>query len=182
MRYSWLFVILLLNLQGCSNLPVALQNPPVPDLTYQDITMQPNGHLNRPVRWGGTILEVRNEEQYTQIEVLYYPLSSSGRPQSNSATEGRFLIQSPRFLDPAVYQKDLDITVAGLFTGESEKRIGNKTLKIPIIQENTLYLWPKQQPQYYYWNEFGYGPYYSPFYFGFRPYRYYGYPYGRYYW
>ena len=42
-----------------------------------------------------------------------YPLNYYGRPQLNKPSEGRFVIKSTEFLDPAVYAKDKEITVAG---------------------------------------------------------------------
>lgn len=176
-KIQGLITALLLILQGCSNLPVQIENPPAIDLKYREVNEAFNRHINMPVRWGGTIIEVENEENATRIQILYYPLDGSGRPQPDKPNEGRFIVESLKFLDPAVYRKDSKITVFGLLNRQTERKIGNKTLKLPVITIQTLYLWPElkydpYQNTYppYYWGgyyPFGYyryGPYFYPWY------------------
>jgi len=40
-----------------------------------------NSHKNDVVRWGGLITDIENEENHILIQVQFYPLNESGRPQ-----------------------------------------------------------------------------------------------------
>lgn len=174
-------------LTACSNLPPAIEDPPAFDLSYQQAIANIKGYKNATVRWGGTIVEVENEPSFSAIQVLLYPLGSYGRPDTSEPNQGRFLIKSPEFLDPAVYTKNKAITVAGTLDGDTERKIGNKTLRLPLVVANQIHLWEEADyyPHYggYYggYGGFGYGsgfyPYggfygYSPYYWGgyYRPY------------
>jgi len=174
-----LISICLLLLSACSNLPPAIEDPPLYDISYSQATQNIAQFKDAPVRWGGVVIDVENEQNFSLVQILYYPLNSYGRPRLDKPNEGRFLIKSPQFLDPAVYTKDSEITVAGILKGDVERKVGNKTLRLPLISSTVIYLWPDYVPGNYY----GYGGY-GGFGFGYPYYGYYGYPYywGGYYW
>lgn len=171
-------------LSACAGLPAAVKNVPVTDVSYSQASQNPSNYKNTSVRWGGVIIEVDNEENFTLVQVLSYPLNFYGRPQLNKHSEGRFVIKSPEFLDPAIYAKDKEITVAGTLLGDIERTIGNKTIRLPLLESKATYLWPVYQNNPYYgygypgfggygfYPYFGYGYYGNPFYWGgyYRPY------------
>jgi outer membrane lipoprotein len=175
MKRHLLSICLLLS--ACSNLPPAIEDPPLYDLSYSEATRDIAHFKDAPVRWGGVVIDVQNEQNYSLVQILYYPLNSYGRPRLDKANEGRFLIKSPQFLDPAVYTKDTEITVAGTLKGDVERKVGNKTLRLPLISSTIVYLWPAYVPgNYYGYGGFGYGyPWYG--YYGYYPYYW-----GGYYW
>lgn len=162
-------------LAACSHLPSAIENPPLYDISYGQAIQDINHYKNAPIRWGGIIVDVENEQNASLVQILFYPLSSSGRPMLDEANEGRFVIKSPQFLDPAIYSPNTPITVAGTLTGDIERTIGKKTLRLPLISATALHLWPSQLDSYYSRGSFGYGyngfgaypyfwqPYYRPF-------------------
>ena len=172
-----LLSICILLLSACSNLPPLIEEPPLFDISYSQATANIAHYKDAPVRWGGIIIGVENEQNFSLVQVLYYPLNSYGRPQLDKSNQGRFLIKSPEFLDPAVYTKDTEITVAGALKGDIERTVGNKTLRLPLVSSTVIHLWPAYVPGGYYgYGGFGYGyPYYG--YYGYYPY----YP-GGYYW
>jgi outer membrane lipoprotein len=171
MKQYLVTICLLLN--ACSNLPPAIKNPPLFDISYAQAIQNIAKYTNAPVRWGGIIIDVENEQNFSLVQVLYYPLNGDGRPQTDQMNEGRFLIKSPDFLDPAVYTKNSEITVAGTLIGDLERTIGKKVLRLPLISASTIHLWPV----------YVYDNYYDGFGHGYNPY-YGGYPYywGNYYW
>ena len=126
-----LIAICLLFLSACSNLPPAIEDPPLYDISYSQATQNIARFKDAPVRWGGVVIDVENEQNFSLVQILYYPLNSYGRPRLDKPNEGRFLIKSPEFLDPAVYTKDSEITVAGILKGDVERKVGNKTLRFP---------------------------------------------------
>jgi outer membrane lipoprotein len=171
MKRYLLVICLLLN--ACSNLAPAIKNPPLFDISYSQAIHDIAKYKNAPVRWGGVIIDVENEQNFSLVQVLYYPLNGDGRPQTDQLNEGRFLIKSPEFLDPAIYTKDTEITVAGAFIGDLERTIGKKVMRLPLISATTIYRWPVYVYDNYY-DGFGYG--YNPYYGG------YPYYWGNYYW
>jgi len=172
-----LLSICILLLSACSNLPPAIEDAPLYDISYSQATRNIAQYKDAPVRWGGVVIDVENEQNFSLVQVLYYPLNSYGRPRLDKPNEGRFLIKSPQFLDPAVYTKDTEITVAGTLKGDIERTVGNKTLRLPLISSSVMYLWSAYAPvNYYGYGGFGYGyPYYG--YYGYYPYYW-----GGYYW
>jgi outer membrane lipoprotein len=167
----YLFVIYLL-LAACSNLPPAIEDPPLFDLSYNEAVQNIARYKEAPVRWGGTVIDVENEQNFSLIQVLYYPLNSYGRPQLDNPNGGRFVIKSPEFLDPAVYTKNSEITVAGRLKGDIERAVGKKYLRLPMISATVIHLWPAYAPSYYGYGSFGYGyPYGYPYYgyYGYYP-------------
>ncbi|MFZ2725577.1 MAG: Slp family lipoprotein [Methylococcaceae bacterium] len=169
-----LLICLSLLLSACSSLPPAIEDAPKFDLSYSSAIQNLAQYKDVPVRWGGVIIDIENEQAFSLIQVLLYPLGSYGRPRLDLPNEGRFFIKSPDFLDPLVYKKDGEITVAGTLNGTIERTIGKKTLQLPLIASTVIHLWPKYDMNRYYYGGWGYG--YNPYY------GYGGYGYNPYYW
>ncbi len=168
MKPYLLALCLLLN--ACSTLPPAIENAPEPDIAYHQANQDLNSYKNAKVRWGGLIIDVENEQNFSIVQIMNYPLDSFGRPQLSQPTEGRFVIKTPEFLDPAIYTKNSEITVAGSLQGTIERIIDKKHIYPPLILASTIYLWPAYERSNYY----GYG---GGFGFGYPYYGFYGYPY-----
>lgn len=162
-------IALRLLLSGCSGLPTAIQNAPFMDLSYQQVSNDIDRYKDTPVRWGGVIIEVENEAQASLLQVVFHPLDYSGRPQSYKPGTGRFVIRSTEFLDPALYAKDKEITVAGVIAGDIELTVGKRTIRVPMLAATAIHLWPDYPNYYsypgYFYPYYGY-PAYSPFYRG----------------
>ncbi|MBK8816642.1 MAG: Slp family lipoprotein [Methylococcaceae bacterium] len=157
MKYYLLIACLILT--ACSNLPREIEDPPAFDLSYVEAVTNLNKYKNAPVRWGGTIVEVENEPSFSAIQILVYPLGSYGRPDLDESSQGRFVVKSAEFLDPAVYTKNTSITVAGILDGDTERKVGNKALRLPLVAAKNIHLWPEQTYNSYYggYGGFGYG-------------------------
>lgn len=138
-----------------------MRNANVTDVTYAQAIQNLDNHKDTLVRWGGVIIDVENEEKFSFVQALFYPLGYSGRPQLDNPNGGRFVIKSTEFLDPIVYAKDKEITVVGALNGKIERTVGKKTIQVPLIQSTAIHLWPEDQNSYY-----GHGPYYG----GYGPY------------
>jgi outer membrane lipoprotein len=172
---KWYLLLICLLLNACSTLPVAIKNPPLHDISYVEVTQKTANYKDAPVRWGGIIVDVENEQNFSLVQVLYYPLDSEGEPETDRQNAGRFVFKSSEFLDPAVYTKNAKITVAGTLTGDIERTIGKKVMRLPLISASTIYLWPVYEYDSRY-DGFGYGYGYNPYYGG------YPYYWGNYYW
>ena len=177
MKYCLLIAYLIL--AACANLPPAIEDPPAFDLQYTEAVSNIRKYKNAPIRWGGTIVEIENEATFSALQILVYPLGSYGRPDLDEAQQGRFVMKSPEFLDPAVYTKNTAITVAGVLEGDTERKIGNKTLRLPMVSARHVHLWPEQNYYSPYYGGYGgYGGFGYGGGFGYYPYGgFYGYPY-----
>jgi outer membrane lipoprotein len=164
-------LLLLLAAAGCSHpISKALRSQARKDLTFPIALQDPARHAGAIVIWGGVIIETLNRKDGTDITVLETPLSSLGEPADARATRGRFIAQTPRFLDPAVYEKGLKITLGGEITGKTTRPIGEIPYTYPIVSIKEHYLWEEEVLYPYY------HPYYYPGWFG--PYFGAGYYYG----
>lgn len=169
-------------LSACAGLPSTVRDVPTEQVSYDQVNNDIDRYKDVSVRWGGVIIDVENEEHTSLVQVLFHPLDFTGRPRLNKRSEGRFVIKSSEFLDPAVFSSDREITVAGVIEGHIERTVGNRTIQVPMLSAIAIYLWPNHYNRYY--NYPGYGPYplYGyPVYPGYYPYFWRGY-YGPYYW
>lgn len=117
-------------------------------LEFSEVAGRPADYIGQSVVFGGTILETRNEEGRTVIEVLQEGLDSRLRPAERGESAGRFLVEFPEFKDPAIYSKGKRITVAGEVIGSERQRIGRGTYDYPVIQprEHSLLDPPSYDP------------------------------------
>ena len=166
-----LLIIFSLLITACSNLPPAIEDAPKFDLSYPVALQNINQYKDVPVRWGWVIIELDNEKEFSLLQVLLYPLGNYGRPRLDMPSQGRFFIKSPDFLDPLIYKKDTEITVAGTLNGVLTRTIGKKDLAIPVIASTVLQLWAKYDMNRYYYGGGFYGGYAPPYYgYGYNPY------------
>ena len=174
---SAVYILLFLLLGGSTGCAPAISKKvreeagePVP---FEALLKHTDDYKGRVVIVGGYILETVNETDGSQITVLQAPLDSQNRPKSSDLSEGRFMVSSSEFLDPAIYSKERRITVGGKVIGNLERKLGNLTYVYPVIEAMEIHLWSKEGeyigPYYPY-----YDPWYHPRYR--RPYRY-RYPY-----
>lgn len=168
----WIFLaawpILGLVLGGCATaaFPREMLRDVNQALTLGDIRRTPDAFLRQKVLLGGEIVETRPAAHETEIEVLGRPLRRDNRPARTDASDGRFLVVSSQFLDPAVYARGRRLTVLGTVTGEQERAIGDQPYRYPLIAAEQVRLWPQEPPAHAY-------PYPYPYY----PFPYYPYPY-----
>ena len=98
---------------------------------------------NQRVLWGGVILDIRNMESLTRLEVLAYPLNSSQLPQRESDPLGRFLLEYPGFLEPATYAEGRLLTTLGTVVRSEHGEVGGVKYIYPVIETSETYLWPR---------------------------------------
>ena len=168
---KWFLFISVLFLYACSNLPDNIKNPPTVDIQLNQVLQNSSDFQNHPVRWGGTIIDVKNKANSTLIQILSYPLDYFARPKLNQPAIGRFISISNQFLDPAIFAKGTKITIAGTLQGTVEKKVDEKIITIPIIAIDNHHIWPHYRQNYY--RPYGYYPYFN-YGGGFYPYHFYG--------
>lgn len=155
--------LLILLMAGCSSTPVAIKNPPSPDWQLNQIAGKASSHQGEPVRWGGQIVKVENDDAGSTLHIAQFPLNSYGRPISDKKSQGRFLAHSTEFIDPYIYKSDILVTIAGKIADETEITIDQKKLSVPVININEIVRWTTQYHRDPYWYR---DPYYDHFGFG----------------
>jgi outer membrane lipoprotein len=112
---------------------------------------------------GGLISEAKLTEKGAQIEALFVPVNSLGYLKSVARHEGRFLAIYPKskgILDPLIYKKGREVTLAGEFIEARKGKIDEMEYLFPVFEIKDIYLWEERKD--YYWP--AYYPYYYPYY------------------
>lgn len=120
-------------------------------VTFKELQGNPEKLKGTWVMLAGVIVSSKNIKEGTLIEVLQRPMDSDGRPEETDATDGRFLVQGDRFLDPAVYQGGRLITVVGEVVGSKTMPIDEIMYQYPVLTIKELHLWrPSTGPRFFF--------------------------------
>lgn len=117
----------------------------------------PDQYKGRLFILGGVIVGTRLTEAGTQIEAMHVPVDSTGYFQESGRSEGRYLAIVPKdekMLDPVVYRKEREFTLAGEFLEIRKGKIDEMEYLYPTFRIRQIYLWPEEiyysYPPYYY--------------------------------
>jgi outer membrane lipoprotein len=118
--------------------------------------------------FGGVIVETKLVEAGSQIEALFVPVDRYGHLSDTAPYRGRFLALYPRskgLLDPLIYRKGREITLAADFLEVRKGRIDELEVVYPVFDIRQVYLWEEYRSYpYYYWPGYYYPyPYYYPY-------------------
>ena len=135
----------LLALAGCAT------TPPVPvEAARADLPPYRVAGMDRvpaeSVVWGGSIVEVVNRADVTEIEILAYPLDRRFRPVIRARTEGRFILKLPGYVEALDYPHGRFVTVRGRLTGLRESKIEDADYVHPLVDVEDVHLWPRNFP------------------------------------
>jgi len=131
------------------------------NISFDELRANPDVYKGRLYVLGGLIAETRFTENGSQLEVLSVPVDSSGYLMENERSNGRFLAVYPKdkgLLDPIVYKKGREVTLAGEFREIRKGRIDEMEYDYPVFEIRQIHLFEEQQ----YYNRYPY-PYY-PYY------------------
>lgn len=143
-RLCLLFILMFI-FYGCATLPKEFQGLSFDrNATISQVLASPEKYKDVNVLWGGKIVSCVNKEMITLLEVVYFPLDSEGRPKVDTKSEGRFQVETPDFLDCAIYSPGRLITVSGIFKGLKEGKIGERPYKFPLIEGKVFHLWKEE--------------------------------------
>lgn len=162
-KLFYLSLFTLLSACATSRVPEAIRQPPPGDLTLAEVRQNLPGHVNQRVRWGGRIAGVENHANETWLDVVARPLDDDGRPRSSDDSLGRFIARVDGFLDPAVYAKGRDVTVAGTIERSITRQIGDYPYPYVVVKADTTKLWELRVERPAYYRDPFYDPFYDPF-------------------
>ena len=140
------------------------------NLTFRDVVKDPEAHKGSMVVWAGVIIEAKNTQEGTLIEILQKPADFLGAPEEADRTEGRFLALYNTYLDIAVYAKGREVTVGGKVQGKRIMPLGEIQYTYPLVVAKEIYLWPdtskeRLAPYYYPYPWWWYDPFWRPWYY-----------------
>lgn len=136
-----LFLVLFGLLAGCTSTPEFDTSQVDRSLTPQSVIAEPDISRGKVALWGGTILDIRNLKEVTQLEVLAYPLNTYNKPLLDSKPLGRFIILSPGYLEPANFAQGRLLTVLGSVSDTQSGKVGESTYTYPVIRATQVHLW-----------------------------------------
>ena len=160
-----------------SHIPVEIKQPLEGSPGVAQVRQQTDAYLSKKVRWGGIILNTKNEKNASALTVISMPLSEKGEPQDSDQSPGRFIAIIDEFVEPLVYSPERKITVTGQVLRTETLKVGEFLYEYPVIQVDHYYLWPEKlqrshddYPPYPLWYD-PYYPWHYPYYYPHRRYH-----------
>jgi outer membrane lipoprotein len=127
-------------LSACASYPQPLQGTFLEVSPRDAVTTDRTGAL---VRWGGRIVDVEPQPNRTCFEMISTRLSVTGRPYwASDDVGGRFIACRTGFYDPALFEKNREVTFTGRVAGYENRRIGGYDYRFPRVEADVVYLWP----------------------------------------
>ena len=109
-------------LAGCVTQPQPLQGAFAQITPREAAATDSTGAM---VRWGGRIVDVEPETNRTCFEMIATRLSNTGRPYwASDDVGGRFIACRTGFYDPALFERNREVTFTGRVAGYENRRIG----------------------------------------------------------
>lgn len=130
-------------LAACATAPAPLQGDYAAITPREAVDRDSTGAV---VRWGGRIVQVEPKENRTCFEMIATRLSAYGRPLwATDDTGGRFIACRAGFYDPAVFEKNREVTFTGRIDSYENRRIGGYDYRFPHVVADVVYLWPVRE-------------------------------------
>ena len=130
-------------LAACASQPKPLQGEFLPITPHEAAESDRTGAV---VRWGGRIVQVEPQPNSTCFEMIATGLSVTGRPYwASDDTGGRFIACRTGFYDPAVFEKNREVTFTGRISGYETRKIGGYDYRFPRVDADVVYLWPVRE-------------------------------------
>jgi outer membrane lipoprotein len=136
--------------------------------SLEELKANPGAYKGRLYILGGLIVETRLTDKGSQVEVVSMLVDSRGYLKESQRADGRFLaiyLRSKGLLDPVVYKKGREVTLAGEFLETKKGKIDEMEYVYPVFEIKQIYLWEETQyyPNYpYYYYPYLYNPYWVP--------------------
>ncbi|MEJ2660660.1 MAG: Slp family lipoprotein [Desulfobacteraceae bacterium] len=110
--------------------------------SFAELQQAPADYRGAMVLLGGRVIETLTKAGATELVVLQLDLGSRDRPLDNDQSQGRFLVRSARFIDPAIFPPGTLITVVGRLRGSETRPIGEMPYTYPLIEPAEMKKWP----------------------------------------
>lgn len=139
---TFIIACMALLIAACSSAPANIQHSPYGDVQLKQVAPAVDSHIGETVRWGGKIIEVKNFQDHSQIQLVQFPLNRIGRPIASEQSQGRFYVTSSDFLDPEIFKVDTMLTVYGKVSDKAMLQVDQKSLTLPVVTVEESHRWP----------------------------------------
>jgi outer membrane lipoprotein len=119
-----------------------------PNVSARAVLDQPDRFIGQTILVAGHVLGTQNRPEGTLLEILGYPTTDRGYPDTSEPALGRFLLVYPGYLDALVFKPGRQVVAAGRIIGQRPTAIGEAVRNEPLLQSVELKLLP-EQPTYY---------------------------------
>ena len=145
-------ILILVMLSSCTPiLNNELMSRGIFDMKASVITEDPDIYRGKLFVMGGKIVNTTATEAGSMIEAVYVPVDTMGFLK-NVRPGSRFLAFYPKdkgFLDPVIYSRNREITLAGEFLEVRPGKIDNMQYTYPLFEIKELYLWEERSENYF---------------------------------
>ena len=132
----------MLTLAACAPAPIYKPSSATVATAPNIVAQSPDRYANADVIWGGTVVQVSNFTDRSEVEIVAYPLDSSQRPKlDNNGGWGRFVAVMPGFVEPFNYPTGALITLAGRITGTRPGNVGQAAYVFPTVSVAQSHVW-----------------------------------------
>ena len=111
---------------------------------FSELQKTPDRYKDEIIMLGGKILETNVSSTVSQLTVLQLALDNKDRPVNLDQSQGRFIVESKQFLDPAIYKKGMLITLVGKLKGSKVRAIGGLDYDYPLVEPSEIKRWPME--------------------------------------
>ncbi len=147
------------------------------DITFEALKKAPQSHKGEVVLLAGVIVDTTLTPTGATLEIYQTGMDWENRPKNPDRSEGRFLAEYQGFLDPEIYSRGRQVTVAGKILGVKVKKLGEMDYAYPLLRAEEIYLWEKEKPlprgPYPGYDPWGPWGFWGPWYPRYSPYWYY---------
>ncbi|HEY3423805.1 MAG TPA: Slp family lipoprotein [Negativicutes bacterium] len=116
-----------------------------PKLTFAEVRKNSQSYKGQYVLLGGAIVSVLNTNSGDEMEVVQFKTDDKGEITDTDKSGGRFLAVSSSFLDPAIYQPGLLVTIVGEVQGSRSMPLGEADYLYPLIGIREIHLWKPEE-------------------------------------
>lgn len=134
----------LVALAGCAT-PV-LKDAPASSPTVAEVAAAPERYHDGEVVWGGKIIALANLAETTEVQLVAYPLARGQRPDTRAASQGRFVLVLPGYVEAMDYPSGRWLSVRGRVTGSEVRTIDRRDVVHPRVYGSEVHLWPREFP------------------------------------
>ena len=90
---------------------------------------------------GGSIVNLTNDDQGSQLEILRWELNRWGEPLALAEAGDRFLVRTPRSLDADRYTRGRLVTLGGTVHGTASILVNEQEKNVLLLELLDIHLW-----------------------------------------
>lgn len=115
------------------------------DISFEAIKKDPDAYEGDMVLLAGVIVKTTIDANGATLEIYQTDMDWEQRPKDLDESKGRFLAHHDRFLDPEIYSKGRQVTVAGEIVGTKIMKLGAMDYPYPLLRAEEIHLWKKEK-------------------------------------